>query len=37
MAATYTRNTKSLKKEMVHDNGNCKNLLPLNHHLINNN
>ena len=25
------------KKEMVHDNGNCKNLLLLNHHLIKNN
>ena len=25
------------KKEMVHDNGSCKNLLLLNHHLIKNN
>ena len=25
------------EKEMVHDNGNCKNILHLNHHLIKNN
>ena len=25
------------KKEMVHDNGNCKNLLLINHHLTENN
>ena len=25
------------KKEMVHDNGNCKNLLHINPHLIENN
>ena len=38
MVATYTRNTKLLwKEEMVHDNGNCKNLLLLDRHLIKNN
>ena len=37
MVATYTCNTKPCKKEMVHDDGNSKNFLLINHHLIKNN